>query len=79
MICVSRRNVRGFAMWNRMDRFERTLFIAGIAYLLGAAAALVVMLRVDRAPAPVDGLLILCFVLALFDPGYFTWEARRHL
>ena len=55
-------------MWNRMDRFERTLFIAGIAYLLGAAAVLIVMWKVDRAPAPVDGLLILCVILALFGP-----------
>ena len=68
MIRVSRRNVRDFAMWNRMDKFERTIFIAGVTYLLGAVAVLIVMLRVDRAPAPVDGLLILCVILALCGP-----------
>ena len=68
MIRVSRRGVKDFAMWNRMDRFERTIFIAGVTYLLGAAAVLIVMLRVDRAPAPVDGLLILCVILALCGP-----------
>ena len=55
-------------MWNRMDRFKRTLFIAGIAYLLGAAALLVVILRVDRTPASPDGLIVLCVILAIFGP-----------
>ena len=55
-------------MWNRMDKFKRTIFIAGVAYLLGAVAVLIVMLRVDRAPASPDGLLILCVILALCGP-----------
>lgn len=56
-------------MWEHMDRFQRKLFVAGIAYLLGAAAVLVVMLSVEREPASPDGLLILCVVLAFGGPA----------
>ena len=56
-------------MWEHMDRFQRTLFVAGIAYLPGAVATLVVMLTVDREPASLDVLPILFVVLAFGGPA----------
>ena len=64
-------------MWDHMDNFERTLFTAGIAYLLGAAAALVVMLRVEREPASPDGLLILCVILAIGGPAMIYMGGKK--
>ena len=64
-------------MWNHMDRFQRKLFVAGIAYLLGAVAVLVVMLRVEREPASPDGLLILCVVMAFGGPALIYMGGKK--
>ena len=55
-------------MWEQMDRFQRMIFVAGIAYLLAAPAVLIVRLTVERPPTSPDGLLILFVILVLFGP-----------
>ncbi len=59
-------------MWKQMDGFERFGFILGTFCILGAIAALIVMLTLDLEPIVFYPLLTFCVVLGLEGP-FLLW------